>query len=134
MKKQTKKNGSILIVVVFTAALMAALVAGILELNTEQIRIVKNEIFAAQAMAIAEAGLADAFSQLRSNCNWNAGFSGKSFGGGSYTVTVTGTPPDPNITSTGTSPQGYVARVMAEITISGSSPYIVRIDKMRINE
>ncbi|MCX5633118.1 MAG: hypothetical protein NTW93_05555 [Phycisphaerae bacterium] len=135
MRTKTKNDGSILIVVVFAIALMAALVAGILQLNTEQIQLMKNEVFAAQANAIADAGLADAFSELRSNQNWNTGFSNKSFGGGSYTVTVTGTPPDPNIISTGTSPQGFVAKVEAEVTIGSTSPsHIIRIDKLRINE
>jgi hypothetical protein len=134
MKTKTKNDGSILIVVVFAIALMTALVAGILQLNTEQIRIMKNEIFAAEAVTIAEAGIADAFSELRSDSSWNAGFSEKSFGGGSYTVTVTGTPPDPNINSTGTGPAGFVAMVKAEVTISSESPYVVRIDKLRINE
>jgi len=137
MRIKMKKDGSIMIVVVFAIALMAALVAGILQLNTEQIQLMKNEIFAAQANAIADAGLADAFSELRSNQNWNTGFSNKSFGGGSYTVTVIGTSPDPNIISIGTSPQGFVAKVEAEITIGDStSPntYIIRIDKLRINE
>jgi hypothetical protein len=123
-----------MIVVVFAIALMTALVAGILQLNTEQIQIMKNEIFAAQATAIADAGIADAFSQLRSNRNWNAGFSNKSFGGGKYTVTVTGSSPDPNITSTGTGPAGFVARVKAEITIGSTSPYVIRVDKLKINE
>ena len=135
MRNEFEKNGSVLIVVVFAIALMAALVAGILQLNTEQIQLMKNEVFAAQANAIADAGLADAFSQLRSNPNWNTGFSNKSFGGGSYTVTVTGTSPDPNIISIGTSPQGFVAKVEAEVTISSTSPsHIIRIDKLRINE
>jgi hypothetical protein len=123
-----------LIVVVFAIALMTALVAGILQLDIEQIQIMKNEIFAAQALEIANAGIADAFSQLRSNPNWNAGFSNKSFGGGSYTVTVTGTSPDPNITSIGTGSAGFVARVKAEVTIGSTSPYRIRIDKLRINE
>ncbi len=134
MKTTQKHNGSVLIVVVFAAALMATLVAGILQLNIEQIQIMKNEIFAAQALAIADAGLADAFSELRGNPNWSTGFSGKSFGGGSYTVTVAGTPPDPNVTSTGTSPQGFEARVVAEITIGSTNPYVIRIDKLSINE
>ena len=134
MRTKTKNDGSVLIVVIFAIALMTALVAGILQLNTEQIRIMKNEIFAAQALEIANAGIADAFSQLRSNPNWNAGFSNKSFGGGSYTVTLTGTPPDPNITSTGTGSAGFVARVKAEVTIGSTSPYRIRIDKLRINE
>jgi Tfp pilus assembly protein PilX len=138
MKIKMKNNGSIMIVVVFAIALMTALVAGILQLNTEQIRIMKNEVFAAQALAIADAGLADAFSELRSNPNWSTGFSNKSFGGGKYTVTVTGSSPDPNITSTGTSPQGFVARLKAEITIGriigSTSSYVIRVDKLKVNE
>jgi hypothetical protein len=134
MRTKTKNDGSVLIVVVFAIALMTALVAGILQLDIEQIQIMKNEIFAAQALEIANAGIADAFSQLRSNPNWNAGFSNKSFGGGSYTVTVTGTSPDPNITSIGTGSAGFVARVKAEVTIGSTSPYRIRIDKLRINE
>jgi hypothetical protein len=137
MKKQTKNSGSVLIVVVFAIALMTALVAGILQLDSEQIQIMKNEIFAAQAITIAEAGLNDAFAEMRANSAWNAGFSGKSFGGGSYTVTVAGTPPDPNVVSTGTGPAGFVAKVEAEITIGNTTPpsaeHVIRVDKLKIN-
>jgi hypothetical protein len=134
MKIEFEKNGSVLIVVVFAIALMTAFVAGMLQLNVEQIQLMRNEIYAAQALAIAEAGIADAFSRLRSDSSWDDGFSNKSFGGGSYTVTVTGLPPDANVISTGTSAQGFVARVEAEITLSSTSPYVIRIDRLRINE
>ena len=62
-------------------------------------------------------------------------FSNNNFGGGSYTVIVTGTPPT-DVNSVGTSPQGFNARVEAEITIGGTSPppYVIRINKLRINE
>lgn len=124
-------KGSILIIVVFIIAFMAALVAGMLGLNSEQIQIMRNEYFEAQASAIAEAGLADAFSQLCSNPNWDSGFVNKSFGGGSYTVSIA----NYNIISTGTSEQGYTATVQADVTIGGNSePYVVRIDKLRINQ
>ena len=93
MKTEFEKNGSVLIVVVFAIALLTAFVAGMLQLNAEQIQLMKNEIFSAQAIAIAEAGLADAFSRIRSSPAWPTSFS-NSFGGGSYTVTVTGTPPN----------------------------------------
>jgi hypothetical protein len=134
MKKEIKNNGSVLIVVVFAIALLTAFVAGMLQLNAEQFQIMRNEIYAAQSMAIAEAGLADAFSQLRTDSNWTSGFSNKSFGGGSYTVTVTGPLPNPVIESTGTSPQGFIARLNAQITVGTTSPYIIRIDKLRLNE
>jgi Tfp pilus assembly protein PilX len=131
IKCMTKKDGSVLIVVIFAIAILTAFVAGILQLNAEQIQLMKNEVFSAQAMAIAEAGLADAFSRIRSSpvpVNFNS-----SFGGGSYTVTVTGSPPD-TVSSTGTSPQGFVARVEADITVGSTSPYVIRINNLRINE
>ena len=133
MRTRTKNNGSVLIVVVFAIALLTAFVAGMLLLNAEQIQLMKNEIFSAQAIAIAEAGLADAFSRIRTN-PVPASFS-SSFGGGSYTVVVTGTPPT-DVNSVGTSPQGFIARVEAEIAIGGTSPppYVIRINNLRINE
>jgi Tfp pilus assembly protein PilX len=133
MRTKAKNNGSVLIVVVFAIAMLTAFVAGMLQLNAEQIQLMKNEVFAAQALAIAEAGLADAFSQIRTSTSWPTSFS-NSFGDGSYDVIVTGSPPT-DVNSIGTSPQGFKARVEAEITIGGSTnPYVIRIDKLRINE
>ena len=131
MRKKTKNDGSVLMVVVFAIALLTAFVAGMLQLNAEQIQLMKNEVFSAQAMAIAEAGLADAFSRIR-NSPVPVNFS-SSFGGGSYTVTMAGSPPA-TVSSTGTSPQGFVTRVAADITVSSTSPYVIRIDNLRINE
>ena len=74
------------------------------------------------------------FAQIRTSRDWSSGFSNKSFEGGSYTVTVTGTLPNRTIESTGTTSQGFVARLDADVTISSSSPYIIRIDSLRINE
>ena len=116
--------------VVFALALLSVIVMGMLEMNTEELQLMQNQVYAAQAIAIAEAGLNDAFSELRSNAGWTAGFANKPFEGGSYTVQVSGT----KVTSTGVSPQGYTGRVEADITIGGTSPYVIRIDKFRINE
>ena len=125
-----RHNGSVLLMVVFALALLSVIVMGMLEMNTEELQLMQNQVYAAQAIAIAEAGLNDAFSELRSNAGWTAGFANKPFEGGSYTVQVSGT----KVTSTGVSPQGYTGRVEADITIGGTSPYVIRIDKFRINE
>jgi len=130
MKMKLKNNGSVFLMVVFAIALLSMLVTGMLQMNTEEIQLVQNQIFSAQALATAEAGLNDALSELRTDPNWNAGFTDKSFEGGSYTVVVN----DSEITSTGTSSQGFVARVEADITIGSTSPYVIRIDHLRINE
>jgi Tfp pilus assembly protein PilX len=130
MKVSADNNGSVLLITIFVIAFISALTMGMLQINTEEIQIVQNQIFSAEAFATAEAGLNDALSELRVNQNWNAGFTDKAFNGGSYTVDVNGL----TITSTGTSPQGFVGRVEADITIAETSPYVIRIDHLRINE
>ena len=130
MKVELKDNGSVLLIVVFVIALLSAVAMGILQLDTEEIQLMRNQIYAVQAIATAEAGLNDAFSELRTDPNWSTGFTDKAFNGGSYTVDVNGT----TITSTGTSSQSFVARVEADVTIGTSSPYVIRIDNLRINE
>lgn len=137
MKVELKDDGVALLIVIFVIALLAAVAMGMLELNTEDIQLVQNQINAAQAIAIAEAGLNDAFAQIWSSSSWtpDASYTNKSFPGyGTYTVTYEGSLPDPNIISEGTTAQGFVARVKAEITVGTTKPYIVRIDKLRINE
>ena len=134
MKIRQKNNGSVLLIAVFVIALLSALVMGMAQMNTEEIQLMRNHIFAAYALATAEAGLNDAFSEIRADPNWADGFTDKAFNGGSYTVTVTGSLPNRTITSTGISSEGFVAKVEADVTISSSSPYIIRIDNLRINE
>ncbi len=134
MNGKSYHKGSALILAIFIVALLAAVVMGMLQINTEEIQVMRNQICTAEALAIAEAGLNDAFSEIRANSGWNAGFTNKAFNGGSYTVTVAGVSPNLTITSMGTSSQNFVARVEADMTVSGTSPYIIRIDNFRINE
>ncbi len=134
MKIRQKNNGSVLLITIFVIALMSAMVMGMAQMNTEEIQLMRNQIFAAYALATAEAGLNDAFSQIRADPSWADGFTDKAFNGGSYTVTVTGNLPNRTASSTGTSAEGFVAKVEADVTISTSSPYIIRIDNLRINE
>jgi len=59
--------------------MLSAITIGILQMNTEEIQLMRNQIFAAKAHAIAEAGLNDAFSELRVDSSWNSGFDNKVF-------------------------------------------------------
>jgi len=133
MKCDHRNNGSVFLVVVFAIALMATITMGILQMSTEELQILQNQLYSTEAKATAEAGLNDAFSQIRTTGS-AAAISSTSFNGGTYVVTVEGSGSDPNVISTGTSSQGYVARLKAEVTIGTSSPYVVQIDKLRINE
>ncbi len=134
MKLKKKNKGAVFLIVVFAIALLTTITVGILVMTTEELQLMQNQLYAAQAMCTAEAGLNDAFAQIRSSSSWTTGFTNKAFNGGSYTVTITGTLPNRTITSTGTSSQGYMARMAADVTIGTSSSYKIRIDNLRINE
>jgi Tfp pilus assembly protein PilX len=134
MKARLINNGSVLLITIFVVALLSAITIGILQVNTEEIQLMRNQIRAAEALATAEAGLNDAFAEIRADSTWTTGFTDKAFNDDSYTVTVTGSLPNRTITSTGTSSQGFVAKVEADITVGNSSPYLIAINNLRINE
>lgn len=134
MTNRQRHNGSVTLIVVFTIALLSTLVIGMLQMNTEEIMLMQNYIYAAESRAIAEAGLNAAFAELRSNSSWTTGFAGTAFADGSYTVAVSGTSPNLTVDATSTTSKGYASRVEADITIGGSLPHIIKIDELRINQ
>jgi Tfp pilus assembly protein PilX len=133
MKMIRKNNGSVFLVVVFAVALLATLTVGILQMSTEELQLMQNNIYAAYALATAEAGLNDAFARIRQDTDPN--IASTPFNGGSYAVTAGASAvSDLLITSTGTTSQNYTARVEADVTIgTGGSP-VIRIDNLRVNE
>jgi len=135
MKIKRKNTGSVMLISVFVIALLSALVSGMLQMNTEEIQLMQNQIYAVQAVNVAEAGLNDALAQIRKDDQWVAGFVEKSFVGGAYTVTVTGTLPIRRIASAAVTAKGFTAGILADITIdtSGSGNHTIRIDELRIN-
>jgi hypothetical protein len=134
MKVRAKNNGSVILIAIFAIALLSAIVVGMLEMNTEELQIMSNQTYLVYAIATAEAGFNDAFAEIRNDSTWNTGFTDEPFNGGSYTVAVANSLPNLTVTSTGTSAQGFVARVEADVTVGSSSPYVIRIDNLRINE
>lgn len=123
-----------MLITVFIVALLSAVVIGILQMVTEELQIMRNNSFAVQALNVAEAGLNDAFAQIRADSSWTAGFTNKAFNTDIYTVTVAGALPDITIESTATTSQSFVAKVTADITVSKNAPYVIRINNLRINE
>ena len=134
--KRRRNNGSILLIVIFVIALLSALVIGMLQMNTEEIQLMQNQIYATQALVTAEAGLNDAFSELRDDDEWVGPLTNEPFNDGLYNVSVTGTLPNLTISSEGISAQGFVVRVKADVTVdtSDSSDHTIRIDNLRVNE
>jgi Tfp pilus assembly protein PilX len=134
MKITRKQKGSVMLIAMFIIALMTTLVIGIIQMNTEEIQLTQNQVYAAEAICVAEAGLNDAFAEIRNDDSWTTGFTAKAFSGGSYDVTVTASLPNVTIGSTGTSAKGFVARIEAEVTVGTASPYVIRIDDLKVNE
>jgi len=133
MKIKQRNSGSVLLIVVFAVVFLSMVTIGILQMNAEEIQLMQNQINATEAINTAEAGLNDAFSRIRTGGDPN--IAGESFNGGSYTVSAgPSAASELLITATGTSSQGFVARVEADITVGNSNPYIVRIDNLRTNE
>lgn len=119
-----------LLVVVLLVALLAAVVMGHLQINTEEIQLVQNQTGGAEALAIAEAGLNDALARLRQDPDWQTGLADQPFASGSYTVAVD----NATVTSTAVTARGYVARVQADVTkSSGGLPGTAPIERWRIN-
>ena len=138
MERKNKNKGSVFIISIFVIALLSTLVMGMLKINTGEIMLIRNQIYAAQALALAEAGLNAALAEIRDNPVWSTGFSDVAVGetpgfeGGKYSVEVDGS--RVIITASMDSWQGYAATVQAEITIGADDPHIVRIDNYQVNE
>lgn len=131
MSLSEQKKGSVLLIVIFVVALMSTVVMGILQVNTEEVQVMQNDVSMAQAVAIAEAGFNEALAQLRDDTTWTDGLSGQAFASGTYTVTISGH----TVTSVGTTAQGFEARVEADVSFGSTGPpYRVIIDSLRINE
>jgi len=131
MKTRHKNTGSVLLMIVLLVALLAATVAGHLQINTEELQVMQNHVGGAEALATAEAGLNDAMAQLRLDRGWQSGFVGKPFNGGTYTVVIDGS----TIRSTGVTPGGFTATMEAQVAVaSDGPPYLIRVDSLRINE
>jgi len=122
--------GSVLLVVVVLAALLAAVVMGHLEINIEEMQLVQNHTGGAEALAGAEAGVNEALARLRQDPDWRDGVTDKPFPGGSYTVVVKGS----TVTSTAVTSRGFVAQMAAEVSQeSGSSGRAWHMTGVRIN-
>jgi Tfp pilus assembly protein PilX len=140
MMIKKNKKGSVLLVSVFVSALFGAMVVGMMQLNTEEMMLTGNYIELTKAIALAEAGLEDSYYELGWTNPWRDGFTNKSCGSGTYTVTVQEvSAPDPliylKLVSTGTTAAGYKARVDADIIVKNENPYnTVRIIEVRIND
>jgi long-subunit fatty acid transport protein len=130
MRTQRRQSGSVLLIVVVLVTLLAATVMGHLQVNAEEIQLMQNHLHGVEAMTLAEAGFNDALAQLRANPAWTVGFADKTFGTGTYTVTVN----DATIRSVATTSNGFSACVEADVEVAPDGPpHLIRIEALRIN-
>ncbi len=130
MRGRRRQAGSVLLLVVFLVALLAATVMGHLQVNAEELQLMQNHIGAVEALAIAEAGLHDALARLRQDATWSSGLTDQPFHGGTYSVAVRAS----TIEATGITSRGFVARVRADVAVEpGGPPYLLRVTDLRIN-
>lgn len=139
MKLKFRAKGSILVVSVFVIIMVSALVIGILQINLSEVWLTQHRVNAAQARAVAEAGLNAALARIRTDPNGTTTdftgtvSAGEDFAGGQYSVDVNGT--TITVTADTNEWEGYRATVEAQITVSsGSIPHIIRIDSLKVNE
>lgn len=66
-KLEKNARGFVLVLVLFTVLILATLIIGLLNLTAIDADLTKNHIYSLQAYYIAEAGIADAISELREN-------------------------------------------------------------------
>ena len=74
MRTRLKNNGSVFVVAIFVVAMLSTLVIGMLKINSSEIQLVQNQVYAAQALALAEAGLNAAMAEIRGDATWQTGF------------------------------------------------------------
>lgn len=139
MKDKLKNKGSVFVIAIFTIAMLATLTIGILQINAEEIRLVQNQVWAAEALALAEAGLSKAMAEIRNDRTWLEGLSevptgSVSFGSGHYSIGYRESDGFLIISAQVSDWQGYSATIEAQVTVTDQSPHIIRIDNMRINE
>lgn len=130
--RSTDNKGTIMVMVVYCIALFTAMMVGFLGVCTEDTLLLQNEVKYVESWYIAEAGLNDAYAQIKDNPYWNEGYSGKSLGKGDYTVNIYGYPPNLTVRSLGRCNQGYPVCMETDLYLSDVELPQIYILDMRI--
>ena len=118
-RARRQRRAAVLLVVLLLVGITATLLCLLLDTHTIQIRCIHNQVGAARAQYLAEAGVQDAMSELLLEPSWRTGFTDKEFplgSGHTYTVTLDdGSGSEIVITSTATTSQGFTKSVVATV-------------------
>jgi len=122
-----KTRGVALLLALFSLVIISLLVIAFLETTAIDLQIVSNQLNRNKALYIADAGIEDAVSRI---INRNRGFSNQivqlpSGSGNTYNVTYVLS--SGKITSTGTLVSGEHVDLEAKVSVTGSSPFVVKI-------
>ena len=122
-----KTRGVALLLALFTLVIISLLAIAFLETTAIDLQIVSNQLNRNKALYIADAGIEDAVSRIRIR---NRGFSNQVVqlpSGSGNTYNVTYVLASGIITSTGTLVSGGHVDLEAKVSVTGSSPFTVKI-------
>jgi len=115
-----------LLLALFTLLIIALLVVAFLETTTIDLQIVNNQLSRNKALYIADAGIEYAVYRLKvSKANFTQSTQLPSGSGNTYSVTYVSS--SGIITSTGTLASGESVTLEAKVSVTGSSPFTVKI-------
>lgn len=120
------KKGVALLLALFTLLIITLLVVAFLETTAIDLQIVSNQLNRNKALYVADAGVEYAVYCLKSSkANFTQSAQLPSGSGNTYSVTYVSS--SGIITSTGTLASGESVKLEAKVSVTGSSPFTVKI-------
>ncbi len=132
MHAKKREQGFVLMLTLFAALIMSALIIAFVNIQTMDLSLIKNNMSSKKAYYIAEAGIADAFNEIRTNglvtdTQWESNFPV----GSSDTYSVAVSQNGKLITSTGNASTSNFSRTLEVILCDATEPHLVAVDQFR---
>ena len=127
-----RRKGFVLVLTLFAALIMSALIIAYVNIQTIDLNLIKNNLGSKKAYYIAEAGIADAFNEIRTNglvedTQWEKNFPT----GSSDTYSVAVSQNGKLITSTGHASASNFSRTLEVTLIDVMGPHLVAVDQFK---
>lgn len=128
-----REQGFVLVLTLFAALIMSALIIALVNIQTIDLNLIKNNMSSKKAYYIAEAGIADAINEIRTNgmvedTQWQKNFP-LDTSADSYSVAVSQR--GLFITSTGHAAASNFSRTLEVTLIDVISPHLVAVDQFK---
>lgn len=125
------QKGSVLVMTIFTIALLSILITGMMLILSSEIHIASQDAWSRQAGFVAETAISESMYQLTLNDNWDVGFTNESFGyNQSYSAFIINNNPIVTIQASGTA-NGITRQLQTSVVIidkTTSGKFALRVD------